>query len=107
MPDGFCLFCRRRNLFVAELPGIYRQVGDVLLLKFFVVEGGRAGLKKMPLAVGDRDVLIPEASLDFFARSASAKFLVAESFSVSMSVWENPHADISMLQFYFRNWKSQ
>ena len=34
-PDGFCLFCRRRNLFVVELPGDYRQVGDVPLLKFF------------------------------------------------------------------------
>lgn len=75
--------------------------------QIFVVEGGRAGLKKMPLAVGDRDALIPEASPDFFARSATAKFLVAESFSVIMSVWENPHAGISMLQFYFRNGKSQ
>lgn len=71
--DDFCLFCRRRNFLVAELSGNYRQVGDVPSLEFFVVERGRAKFKKMHLAVGDRDVLIPEAIPGFLCAECVGK----------------------------------
>lgn len=73
MLDASCLFCRRRNFLIAELPGNYRQVGDVPLLEFFVVEGGRAGLKKMSLAVGDCDALCFETALEFVCAECFGK----------------------------------
>lgn len=101
LPDGFCLFCCRRNFLLAELLGDYRQVGDVPLLKFFVVEeGGGQSSKKLSCAL--------KQPSNLFARNASAKPLAYGRFFCEYEhIWANLHADINMLRFCSGNGKSQ